>query len=130
MLNFSRVAFVFSRFILIKAWYIKRDGGPENGLFCVFLHWCWWARKQRYARDALGAIFHTHSKTFSYARGLSERDRQEKFSQKEKTRYSAVQKFFGKGKYSAVQKFFGKGNFLVKESIQQYRNFLVKEIFW
>ena len=39
MLNFSRVAFVFSWLILIKAWQNKRAGGLENGLFCVFQTW-------------------------------------------------------------------------------------------
>ena len=33
LVYFSRVAFVFSRLILIKAWRYKRGGGPENGLF-------------------------------------------------------------------------------------------------
>jgi len=30
---------------------------------------CWWARKQLYARDEVGALFHTVSKTFRYGRG-------------------------------------------------------------
>ena len=33
LLNFSRVAFVFSLLILIKAWQNKRAGGLENGLY-------------------------------------------------------------------------------------------------
>ena len=86
LLNFTRVAFVFSRLILIKAWQNKRAGGLENGLFdtfmdsiCVwlenglfyvFLHWCRWAWNCQIAWDGLGAAFHTLSKTFRYARGL------------------------------------------------------------
>ena len=37
---------------------------------CVFLHWCLWAWNCQIAWDGLGAVFHTVSKTFRYARGL------------------------------------------------------------
>ena len=37
LLNFSRVAFVFSLLTLIKAWQNKRAGGLENGLFDTFM---------------------------------------------------------------------------------------------
>ena len=37
---------------------------------------CWWARKQRYAWENLGAVFHTVSKTFRYARGYWQEHRE------------------------------------------------------
>ena len=100
-LNFSRVAFVFSRLILIKAWQNKRDGGPENGLFdtfwtcmldtvwncfiCVFLHWCRKVKNCQIAWDGLGAVFHTNSKTFRYARGLFGQNTREPEPQRTRT---------------------------------------------
>ena len=59
----------------------QKYGGPYTYQGLV-KQMCWWARKQRFVCGQVGALFHTVSKTFRYARAFSERVFQKNFLKK------------------------------------------------